>query len=533
MGGKAVPLVLGLIGLLSGALGLIGIASGQKVLSEFGVGNVPIAPSSSISAMLLSASIIGIMTTRNRAILGASLVASVFVLTLAGWVMITFPFHMSFDIEHTLFPYHESLNGVDLGHMSPIAAAGYGALSIAILIALARKSPGKNARQASAILTTSVFLVGTVGILGYAYGAPLLYGSSLRPVALAAAIAMFAAGLSATMLTWKDCWPMRAFLGDSVQARLLRAFLPAMSATVLVVGWTYTTFVESSTNPAIVASLLALVSSVVVAVIVTRIAGSIGGQVDRSNKELRRMQESLKTVNKELESFSYSVSHDLRNPLRAIDGFANLLQEEYGARLDEKGNEQLSRVRGAAQKMEGIIDDLLQLSRATKADMRPQPVDLATIANGIVARLMSESPDRHVRFMCVPMAWVNGDAKLLEIALENVLNNAWKFTSRREDARIDFGVKVQDNIQVYFIRDNGAGFDSSKADKLFEPFVRLHSGSEFPGSGIGLATVQRIINRHGGEVWADGARDKGATIYFTIGDKRPVNHDASENVSAR
>jgi signal transduction histidine kinase len=232
-----------------------------------------------------------------------------------------------------------------------------------------------------------------------------------------------------------------------------------------------------------------------------------------------RVQErttELNNINKELEAFSYSVSHDLRAPLRAIDGFSQALLEDYGEQLDASGQDHLRRVRTAAQRMSTLIDDLLNLSRLTRSEMRREKLDLSAVCKSIAEELQRGTPDRDVTFVIKDGLTVEGDSRLLRVAVENLLGNAWKYTSAHSRARIEFGFKQDNGRSAYFIRDDGAGFDPRYSDRLFGAFQRLHAISEFPGTGIGLATVQRIIRRHGGEIWAEGAVEKGATFYFTL-----------------
>jgi light-regulated signal transduction histidine kinase (bacteriophytochrome) len=218
-----------------------------------------------------------------------------------------------------------------------------------------------------------------------------------------------------------------------------------------------------------------------------------------------------------LEAFSYSVSHDLRAPLRALDSFSKAMLEDYAGQLDEQGLHYITRIQNASQRMGQLIHDLLNLSRISRAEFIRQEVDLSVLANAIMAELNALSPQRQVEFELPAQMIVQGDANLLKIALENLLNNALKFTSQRELAVIQVGMLAQDGDPIYFVRDNGAGFDMTYANKLFGPFQRLHNENEFPGTGIGLATVQRIVQRHGGRVWAEGAVEQGATFYFTLG----------------
>jgi len=232
----------------------------------------------------------------------------------------------------------------------------------------------------------------------------------------------------------------------------------------------------------------------------------------------------LETANKELEAFAYSVSHDLRAPLRSIDGFSQVLMEDYAQALNCQAMDYFQRIRAASRRMGQLIDDLLKLSRVTRTEMHRESVDLSAMARTIATNLQRADPHRKVEFSIMPGLEDDGDQRLLRVVLENLLGNAWKFTGKRESARIAFGVLQQTRAghpeevakAVYFVQDNGAGFEMAYADKLFGAFQRLHGVCEFPGTGIGLATVQRIIHRHCGSVWAEGTVDRGATFYFTL-----------------
>lgn len=228
----------------------------------------------------------------------------------------------------------------------------------------------------------------------------------------------------------------------------------------------------------------------------------------------------LESANKEMEAFSYSVSHDLRAPLRIIDGFSLALMEDYESKLDEQGNQYLNFVRNAAQRMAQLIDDILRLSRIGRAEMHFEDVDLSDLAASVIGEFRQQQPERRVDVTIEPGMITCGDANLLRIVLENLLGNAWKYTSKRADARIEFDLTQQDGERVYYIKDNGAGFAMAYVDKLFNAFQRLHTETEFPGTGIGLTIVRRVITRHGGKVWAEGEVDKGATFYFTLPTER-------------
>jgi PAS domain S-box-containing protein len=233
--------------------------------------------------------------------------------------------------------------------------------------------------------------------------------------------------------------------------------------------------------------------------------------------ERKQAEAALVAANQELEAFSYSVSHDLRAPLRAVDGFGQALEEDCAERLDETGRRHLERIRSAARHMGQLIDALLRLSRVARMELRRSAVDLSRLARVVARDLEERDSGRKVEFAIGGNVRATGDANLLRVVLENLLGNAWKFTGKREDPRIEFGVETGGGGPVYSVRDNGAGFDMQHAGKLFSPFQRLHAASEFPGTGIGLATVQRVVHRHGGRVWAESAAGQGTTIRFTLG----------------
>jgi light-regulated signal transduction histidine kinase (bacteriophytochrome) len=260
-------------------------------------------------------------------------------------------------------------------------------------------------------------------------------------------------------------------------------------------------------------------------------------QRKKTEEQLRRAFEELAAANRDLESFSYSVSHDLRNPLHTIGSFADFLMEDYADRLDEEGQDYVRRIDSGVKKMQALIDDMLSLSHIGRQEMKLENVDLSAIARNYLKELESTEPERKAEILVQDTIHADADPRLIHLALENLLRNAWKFTSKKEKTRIEFGTvsstslshqilkeqqlsEVQVNTDkhtIYFIRDNGAGFDMQFAQKIFEPFKRVHAEKEFTGTGVGLSIVQRVISRHGGWVWAEGEPGKGATFYFTLG----------------
>jgi signal transduction histidine kinase len=252
-------------------------------------------------------------------------------------------------------------------------------------------------------------------------------------------------------------------------------------------------------------------------------------QAERASDDLQDANQKLEEANKELEAFSYSVSHDLRAPLRSIEGFSQILLEDYTDKLDEEGKDYFGRVRAASQHMALLIDDLLDLSRVSRGPLRRETVDLSALATGIIDELRRSEPEREVEFVTEEGILAFADANLMTVALENLLSNAWKFTSKNARATIEFGTVPKEEAEegrggrapaaqtTYFVRDDGVGFEQAYADRLFGAFQRLHASEEFEGTGIGLATVARIVRRHGGSVWAEGRVGEGATFFFTLG----------------
>lgn len=239
-------------------------------------------------------------------------------------------------------------------------------------------------------------------------------------------------------------------------------------------------------------------------------------KIKRQYEEIEKLNQKLELSNKELEAFSYSVSHDLRAPLRHINGFSQALIEDCSESLNAQGKSCLKQIIDSTKRMNILIDDLLKLSRITRSEMTFEMVDLSELVRSITTELQKNQPERHVEFSIEDGINVKGDKQLLGIALENLLGNAWKFTGKLVQTKIEFGISQQEDKPAYFVRDNGAGFDINFVNKIFNPFQRLHKASEFPGTGIGLSIVQRIIHRHGGQIWAEGRINEGATFYFTL-----------------
>jgi light-regulated signal transduction histidine kinase (bacteriophytochrome) len=317
-------------------------------------------------------------------------------------------------------------------------------------------------------------------------------------------------------------------IGEGTGSRMARHLLPAIVAIPLLLGWLRVRgeqagLYDSSTGTALLVAVWVLVLAATVwwqartlnrADLKRRVAED---EIAALNSKLRRRATEIEAVNRELEAFSYSVSHDLRAPLRSITSFSQALIEDCADVLDDQGRDYLERVVRAGKRMADLIEDMLILSRISRGEMLREQVDLSATAADVVDELAQDQPERDVELAIEPGLMAEGDPKLLRIMLGNLLGNAWKFTSLESSPRIEFGVLPSDNgDRVFFVRDNGAGFDMAHADSLFTPFQRLHREAEFPGTGVGLATVQRVIRRHGGKVWAQGEVSHGATFFFTV-----------------
>lgn len=302
----------------------------------------------------------------------------------------------------------------------------------------------------------------------------------------------------------------------SIQSERLGAivFILALSGILLLSG----ALLAPPGRPLLVRSeirFFAFLSVLVFAFVATRLIVT-RKRLKAESEQLKVISRKMAEANKELETFSYSVSHDLRSPIRTTEAFARIVLEDYGESLDEEGRVYLKKIISGTEKMNMIVDEMLTLSKVGKKELDLKRVDLTSMARTIIGNLKKAAPERNVTFEVGERLIVSADEKLMEIALTNLLGNAWKYTARKESGLIAFGRMRQGGEDVFFVRDNGAGFDMDYAEKLFEPFKRLHSESEFEGTGIGLATVKRIIEKQGGRIWGEGKRGEGAVFYFTL-----------------
>ncbi len=334
------------------------------------------------------------------------------------------------------------------------------------------------------------------------------FGVAVGVVALAAALRLWPLHPLGVRLAWLTFYPAVAAVAlyGGLGAGLLGTSLSCLMVVWVLPALVHRPFIRDFADwlgMAVFAATSTMVSAIAEA---TR----------RANVRAKQAHDEAEVANRELEAFSYSVAHDLRAPLRGMNGFAQVLLDAYGDKLDADGQDALQEILLNAKRMGALIDALLSLSRVTRSALNPESVDLSALVRATASRLSSAEPARAVEWVIADHLRADLDPTLARTLIDNVIDNAWKFTSKVPAARIEFGVTEKDRIRAFYVRDNGAGFDMAFAKKLFAPFQRLHTVAEFPGTGIGLATVQRIVHRHGGRLWAEGTVDGGATFYFAF-----------------
>ena len=530
----------GAMAALIGIAGLIGWYFTLPVLKSIVPGYKPIAISAAIVFILLGEVQFFAARAPLRREVSISLLIVALLITLFGLLeIVQLATGMNVTIEDAILKYYPTLYADPDVHISPVAGIFVFLLGLGQSLYLYQWVIGRPMHvlvNGAGLLGSLVILGSSMFLLSYLYRTPFFYNTIYIPIAALAVLASLMLGIGLVATVGDSALPLSLFAGASMRARLLRAFLP-LTAGLLLLATSTQYFLTRLTpiNPAVSAPIITILFLLIISVVIVQVARVTGNLIDRAEVERRQAEDELRRLadtlelhvrertaaleasNKELEGFSYSVAHDLRSPLRSVDGFSRYLLEHYADRLDARGLDYLQRMRMAAQRMGRLIDDLLNLARLSRVEVRRERVNLSALATAEIAALCQREPERRVNAEITPDLIVYGDQELLRIALGNLLENAWKFTSTREVAQITVSVLNRAGERIYFLRDNGVGFDMAYVDKLFQPFQRLHTEEEFPGTGIGLALVQRIVQRHGGRIWAEGTPGQGATFYFMLG----------------
>jgi signal transduction histidine kinase len=506
---RAIGLALSVMGLAV----LVGWANGLERTAQLGSGPL-MKPNAALCFILAG---LALFLPRERAggrAIATALAAAAVALGLA--TMAEWAFSVDLRIDQRLFLDTTKAYTSVPGRMAPNTALAFSLLGVALLLV---QGSGWRLRLGRSFAVVALS-IGAIAAAGYLYGVSTLFAVAKQTaMALPAALGIVALA-TAVLLSRPDVGTSALLVSDGAGGGMARRLLPIAAIVPVALALPAQAGVRSGLLDQAYAS--ALVTVGLTGVLVWTIARSARAvelreaALRQTAARLAAREVELSASNHELEAFSYSVSHDLRSPLRSIDGFSLALAEDCAGALPPVGLGHIERIRAATQRMGRLIDDLLQLSRVSRTEMHREPVDLTALARGITADLARTATNRRVEFEIEDGLAAFGDPTLLRVVLENLIGNAWKFTSRHTSARIGFGRTTRDGRQALFVRDDGAGFDMAYAAKLFGAFQRLHGAREFAGTGIGLASVQRIVRRHGGEIWADGAVEQGATFTFTL-----------------
>jgi signal transduction histidine kinase len=387
----------------------------------------------------------------------------------------------------------------------------------ALLLSEQKTKNGNRPSHTIALIASVISAIALIGWLYHVY--PLYYKGDYQYLALYTPILflLLAVGI---LCSTPDGMFMEVIIGHGVGSVMLRYLLPSLVVLLVLLSWLRLAGQRAGIyEDDVGTAIMVIVHILIFACLVFGIAISLNRSDLHRELLERRVHERtlmLEGANRELEAFAYSVAHDLRAPLRAIDGLSLIILEDYAPKLDSTGKTSLERIRENAHRMNQLINGLLELSRMSRAQMHPSQIDLTQIAKHVISELRQREPNREADIVIAEGLSAQGDPSLMGAVLENLLNNAWKFSARQPRTHIEFGRKFERAEPVFFIRDNGIGFDMNYADKLFGPFQRLHTNHDFAGHGIGLATVQRVIHRHGGRIWAESKVDHGATFFFTL-----------------
>jgi len=511
---------IALVGIITTAIALIamlGLITGWTILASVRSEYMPMPM---ISAIIFSA--FGIIIHRfNRAASSkwVSIASGVLILIMITGVLLVL------DAFYDIFPGSQA---------SPYIGLFFAIFS---LLCLLKKilPPGKLINNIISITGVILLCFGFTIVLAYLVGTPLLYGKEPVPIALNGGVCVMLLSLGIISACGEENVVLRLFAGNGPNAKIQRKIVPLVFGSISMGSLFFVNFHDiRGVNYAIISAggiiLVSLVSVIIVQSSVETILNDATKNYEENklyNFKISELNNSLEQrvadrtkqasdLNRELESFSYSVSHDLRSPLRGIDGWSLALFEDYSDKLDAKGVEYINTIRKETQRMSSLIDDLIKLSHLSRSELKYSVVDLSKLASAIAGRLGGVDPARKLEFLIEPGLVVTGDSGLLEVVLSNLFENSYKFTGTRAKAIIEFGLDKEKEGEVFYVKDNGVGFDMAYAGKLFGAFQRMHKHSEYPGTGIGLATVRRVITLLNGTIWAESKIDEGATFYFNL-----------------
>ncbi|MBI2850366.1 MAG: hypothetical protein HYX80_04915, partial [Chloroflexi bacterium] len=504
--------------IIAGTIFFGGLLFNDPNLKSLAPGLPMMMPNASVGEILAGVSLfLGLVIPSKRSVswIARFLAASVFIIGLATAVEYIFNVDLLID---ELFFKDISSGAAYPGRLSPETTIALTFIGFSLLLFLAKTRSWMN--WASQALAFGAGMAAVTVIMSYVYGALQLYvitpytGTS---IACAVSVLSISSGI---ILAQVDRGPAALLASEKSGGVIARWLLPATIVIPFARGvislWNQNSGLLPGVPGLVAESALTAALWVVLFGIVVRVLNQVDTARQAATEALKERSVQLENANEELRAFSYSVAHDLRAPLRSTVGFSQVLAEDYASKLDEQGKQYLKWIQESGEVMAQLIDDMLQLSRVTTAEIHETLIDLTELSQFVLDELKKTEPDRRVEIVVSPGIICVGDRQLMRHVMQNLLRNAWKFTGKAAQPRIEVGAITRDGERAYFVRDNGAGFDMAYADKLFKPFQRLHRAEEFAGTGIGLAIVQRIIRRHGGQVWAEGEVDKGATFYFSL-----------------
>ncbi|MBI5870789.1 MAG: hypothetical protein HZB44_07520 [Actinobacteria bacterium] len=507
-----------------GILALAGWITGFRFLTSIRSAYFPMPPSTAIGLLLTAGAMtVAVYWPENRAIRATARMVSA-VLMILAFIIITEAFRdFAPGIEERLFGLKGELNGIPIGRMSPIAAVIFFSLNLAVLTFRFNGLRVRTSRGISAVISLAVLLVGSITTLGYLYGTPLLYGGGTRPVAPTAGFALALLGAAMIAAAGNDAWPLKFFVGQGVRARMLRSTLPIIVALIVIDGWVEAVgIVEFEVNPVLVSALSALFFVALAAALIARSAQKIGGAVDEANARRDQAEELMLTLNRELErsnaeleQFAYVASHDLQEPLRMVSSYMQLLENRYSERLDQDAKDFIGFAVDGSRRMQMMIRDLLLLSRVSTKAKPFIPVESSLSLDLALENLSLSIEENDAVITHDPMPKLMADPSQLIQLFQNLIGNAIKFHGEKEP-RIHVAAERNAENWVFSVSDNGIGFDETYADRIFVIFQRLHGRNEYEGSGLGLALCKKIVERHGGHIWAESTPGRGSVFYFTM-----------------